>query len=154
MATAAAVEPASTTTVESTPAAKATASAAKAAASAEAAAPAVEAAASAVETAASAVEAAASDESTSAAPVTAPVKASAPIAPAEAMEPRPSTNKHAAYEPVWSIETVGRAIIRVIRVIPIGANRRNVAPVHGSNPNTNTNLRLGRRRSRKNANCQ
>jgi hypothetical protein len=65
------------------------------------------------------------------------------IAVTPAVIPRARADKHAAYEVVRPIVAVRRAIVRVIPVVAISANRRGANPgVHRANSNAHPDLRL------------
>src|SRR5712692_7905019 len=71
----------------------------------------------------------------------------------EAMEPRASPDEESVKKPIRAVVAVRRAIVWVITVIAVGAQRSG-APVARANSNANRNLRMGRKSRREHANRQ
>jgi len=71
----------------------------------------------------------------------------------ETIEPRACADKEAVYKVLWTVETVRRAIIRVIAVVAVGAHR-SWTVVAWANPNSKRNLSMRRSRRRERANGQ
>ena len=95
------------------------------------------------ESASAAIETASANEAPAAKSATSKAssaKTASTEAPAIA-KPRPSTDEEATGEPLWPIEAVGSAVIRVIPVVAVGADRPTIAVA------SNTDHDLGLRRS-------
>jgi len=73
----------------------------------------------------------------------------------ESVEPWPRPDEHAAYEPFRPVIAVGSAGVRVIGIIPIGADGRGIHRRPYANPDTHTDLRVSPfRRYTRQCNCQ
>jgi len=90
-----------------------------------------------------------------AAPVkTAAIEAAAiKTATVETVEPRACADKEPVHKVLWTVETVRRAIIRVIAIVAVGAHRSRTV-VAWANPNSKRNLSMRRSRRRERANGQ